>query len=87
MVTPEKLEGFFLEHDMIDQIYLHGDREKSVLIAVVKPKMPQFLTYLSNNNLDQYKSSWASSDDVRKAVLKELCEIGVKFQVLLSFSH
>lgn len=36
-ISPSRIEGIFLESTMIDQIFIHGEMDKSYLLAVVVP--------------------------------------------------
>ena len=80
-VSPEKLEGKFRESDWVDQIFVHGDREKSLLIAVVYIRKYMLSKYLNDNNFEAERFIWTSDDALKKNVLKSICEIGLKENV------
>jgi long-chain acyl-CoA synthetase len=83
-VSPEKLEGLFSSSDIVDQVYVHGDREQSLLIAVIKPNLDRLKDFLAKNKLEGLAPTWDSSDEVKKAVLKTICEIGLNAKVTLN---
>ena len=81
-VSPERLEGKYRESEFVDQVFIHGDGELSVLVALVNPNKQAVTRWLSANgeSMDD-AAKWLSNKKLNMAIWKDICEQGLKEHV------
>ncbi|RHZ89697.1 hypothetical protein Glove_12g40 [Diversispora epigaea] len=87
-VAPEKIENVYINSNLILQIFVHGDSLRNFLAAIVVPDPETFVPWANaltgqNVSLGDEKGleSLVKNDQVRKAFLKEMNQIGNEFKL------
>lgn len=78
-IAPEKVENIYITAPSVMQVYLHGDSLQAQLVAVVVPDAETFEKWVTGKGMSGGNiKDLCERDDVKKAVLAEMTEVGKK---------
>lgn len=76
-IAPEKIENVLAKHELIAQAFVYGDSKQSSLVGILVPDADAFPKFLAQNpEFPQDKQAALESDEVKKALLKQLNAYG-----------
>ena len=71
-MAPEKIENVYIKHELIAQMWVHGDSLKPSLVAVVVPDKEIFDKWAKQNNYPGQYEEQLANETVQKAFFKEI---------------
>ncbi|KAL4436674.1 hypothetical protein ABPG75_003813 [Micractinium tetrahymenae] len=71
-IAVEKIEGVLDDSPLVDQIWVHGSRFESCLVAVVVPSRGRLETWAREQNIDGSFAELCADSCVKRMVLREL---------------
>ncbi|GAB4815489.1 hypothetical protein N2152v2_002535 [Parachlorella kessleri] len=75
-IAVEKIEGVLGQSPLVSQIWVHGDRFESCLVAVVVPSRSKLEAWAAEHGLRGSFAELCGSEEVRSLVVKELANTG-----------
>ncbi|KXN74686.1 acetyl-CoA synthetase-like protein [Conidiobolus coronatus NRRL 28638] len=88
-VSPERVEGFYLTHRLIQIIWVYGDSNYSQLLGVVVPNPETFVSWARsvNNNEDTSYEELCADSEVQSKLIEELILHGNNQKELAGFER
>jgi len=75
-VAPEKLENVYVKHNLVAQIFVHGDSLQSTLVAIVVPDVETAVPYAKSNGIEGGLEGLCKNAAFQKKLLTELNALG-----------
>ncbi|KAI9279860.1 hypothetical protein BY458DRAFT_538486 [Sporodiniella umbellata] len=73
-IAPEKIEGVYQKHELIDQAYVYGDSKQAYLVGIIVPDKPNFLKWTAKHFPSE--ENLYSSDSLKKEFLATVNQYG-----------
>lgn len=72
-VSPEKIEGVVVQSKFVAMAFVHGDRLKSSLVAIVVPDQPRILAWAKENNLGHLSiDALCHNEELKREILADI---------------